>query len=94
MNPREFSEYKEKEFLSPFACLSCDTKGRPEPAEKCQLRTEFQRDRDKILHSKSFRRLSIKHRFFSRREGTTTEQDLLTPLRFHRLLGLLPSHSD
>ncbi len=64
MNPREFSEYKEKEFLSPFACLSCDTKGRPEPAEKCQLRTEFQRDRDKILHSKSFRRLKHKTQVF------------------------------
>ncbi len=58
--PREQTELFEKQFLSENACLSVDSKGRKEPCEPCPLRTCFQRDRDRILHCNSFRRLKHK----------------------------------
>ncbi|MFA5449428.1 MAG: deoxyguanosinetriphosphate triphosphohydrolase [Clostridia bacterium] len=54
----------EREFLSPYAAKSENSKGRLVPIESCPLRTEFQRDRDRILHSKSFRRLKHKTQVF------------------------------
>ena len=60
MLPREQTELFEKQFLSENACLSVDSKGRKEPCEPCPLRTCFQRDRDRILHCNSFRRLKHK----------------------------------
>ncbi len=64
MNLRENLEAKEFELLSPYAAKAQNTKGRAIPAEKDPLRTEFQRDRDRILHSKSFRRLMHKTQVF------------------------------
>lgn len=61
---REMIERRESEYLSPYAVLSKNTKGRMREAEKCPLRTEFQRDRDKIIHCKSFRRLKHKTQVF------------------------------
>lgn len=59
----------EQERLSPFATLSKNSKGRQFPEEKCDIRTDFQRDRDRILHSKSFRRLKHKTQVFIAPEG-------------------------
>lgn len=55
---------REKESLSEFAFLTCNTRGRDIPCEPCRNRTEFQRDRDKIIHSQSFRRLMNKTQVF------------------------------
>lgn len=60
MLPREITEKNERLTLSEYACFADSTKGRLKPAEPDRLRTEFQRDRDKILHSNSFRRLKHK----------------------------------
>lgn len=65
MNIRELEEEKEKSYLSEFAFLSCNSKGRPNPIDEDDIRTCFQRDRDKILHSKEFRRLKHKTQVFS-----------------------------
>ena len=55
---------REKDTLSPYAFLTADTKGRDHPYTKSPMRTEFQRDRDKIIHSQSFRRLMHKTQVF------------------------------
>ncbi len=69
MNIRESLEQWEKEYLSPYAMLSMDSKGRLRPEEQCDIRPVFQRDRDRIIHSKSFRRLKDKTQVFLTPEG-------------------------
>lgn len=69
MNVREMLEEREKQVLSPFAAKSALSKGRVRPLTPCDLRTDFQRDRDRILHSKSFRRLQFKTQVFLSPEG-------------------------
>lgn len=69
MNFRERTEKLEEEILSPYAALSSRSRGRMVPEEKCSVRTEFQRDRDRILHSKAFRRLKHKTQVFISPEG-------------------------
>ena len=57
MTIREQIEKREQEILSPFACLSINSRGRDYDEPQCDIRPVFQRDRDRILHSKAFRRL-------------------------------------
>src|SRR5881394_2296102 len=54
----------EEQWLSPLAVRSYETRGRLAPEEECRLRTPFQRDRDRIVHSKAFRRLKHKTQVF------------------------------
>ncbi|MDR1017134.1 MAG: deoxyguanosinetriphosphate triphosphohydrolase [Lachnospiraceae bacterium] len=64
MNIREQLEEKEEKILSKYASLSKNSKGRVRFEEPCDMRTIFQRDRDRILHCKSFRRLKQKTQVF------------------------------
>lgn len=69
MNIRESLEAWEKEYLSPYAMLSMNSKGRLKEEEQCDIRPVFQRDRDRIIHSKAFRRLKDKTQVFLTPEG-------------------------
>jgi len=63
-NIRQESEDIEKKILSPYAMQSADSKGRKKYVEPCKIRTTYQRDRDRIIHSKSFRKLKEKTQVF------------------------------
>ena len=69
MTVRERREALEQQILSPYACRSVDSRGRQRPAEPCPVRTCFQRDIDRIIHSKAFRRLMHKTQVFLQPEG-------------------------
>ncbi len=69
LTPREQTMRIEAETLSRFATLSQNSAGRARPEEECPLRTVFQRDRDRIIHSKAFRRLKQKTQVFLSPEG-------------------------
>ncbi len=69
MDIREIMEEKEKTELSSYATLACRSRGRARPEEPCDIRTDFQRDRDRILHTKAFRRLKDKTQVFLSPQG-------------------------
>lgn len=69
MTIRETLEQWEKDYLSPYATLSMNSKGRLKEEEQCDIRTVFQRDRDRIIHCKAFRRLKDKTQVFLTPEG-------------------------
>ncbi len=61
---REEMEENEERILSPHACLSRKSRGRLRPEPECDIRVAFQRDRDRIIHCKAFRRLKYKTQVF------------------------------
>ena len=69
MNIREQTQQLELQYLSKYAAFSKNTRGREKQLPPCNLRTEFQRDRDKIIHCKAFRRLKHKTQVFIAPEG-------------------------
>lgn len=69
MTIRERIEQEEQKTLSPYATLSINSKGRDVEEDECDIRPVFQRDRDRILHSESFRRLKDKTQVFLLPEG-------------------------
>lgn len=69
MSVREQSEGWEGEYLAPWAARSARSKGRQFPEAECEIRTCYQRDRDRIIHSKAFRRLKLKTQVFIAPEG-------------------------
>lgn len=69
MTISERTKLIESQILSPYATLSRNTLGRDHPEEQCELRTPFQRDRDRIIHCNSFRRLKHKTQVFLSPEG-------------------------
>ncbi|MBU5434596.1 deoxyguanosinetriphosphate triphosphohydrolase [Pseudoflavonifractor sp. MSJ-37] len=69
MTVREQTEQWERQSLSPYACRAAESRGRARPLEPCPMRTCFQRDADRIVHAKAFRRLMHKTQVFLAPEG-------------------------
>ena len=69
MNIRQKLEQREHEILSTYASFSDESKGRVQSEEPCDLRPIYQRDRDRILHCKAFRRLKQKTQVFLAPQG-------------------------
>ena len=69
MNIRESMEQRELELLSPYAAHSLHSRGRERQEEECDVRTVYQKDRDRILHSKAFRRMKDKTQVFLTPQG-------------------------
>src|SRR5581483_4924646 len=61
---RQELEERERHFLAPFAQFSAETRGRVYPEEPPLWRTDYQRDRDRVIHSRAFRRLEYKTQVF------------------------------
>lgn len=71
MSIREELEALERQTLSPYAALSADSQGRDRPEPQDDIRPVYERDRDRIIHCKAFRRLKHKTQVFIAPEETT-----------------------
>lgn len=85
MSVREDIERRELERLSPDACFSLRSKGREKPEPPCEIRTCFQRDVDRITHSKAFRRLAHKTQVFLKPENDHYRTRLTHTLEVSRI---------
>ena len=83
--PREERERLEHFIVGPYGVLAENTRGRPVPEPECEIRTCFQRDVDRITHSKAFRRLKHKTQVFLRPEGDHYRTRLTHTLEVTRL---------
>ena len=85
MTLREQIHNLEKQTLSPRACLAAESKGRQRPEEECEVRTCFQRDVDRIVYSKAFRRLKHKTQVFLQPEGDHYRTRMTHTLEVNRI---------
>ena len=85
MSIRSYIETTEELDLSPKACLSSRTRGRQRPEEECEIRTCFQRDVDRIVYSKAFRRLKHKTQVFLQPEGDHYRTRMTHTLEVNRI---------
>ena len=85
MTLREQTQRREDAFLAPTACRSAQTKGRARPEEECAVRTPFQRDVDRIVYSKAFRRLKHKTQVFLQPEGDHYRTRMTHTLEVNRI---------
>ncbi|PKK84443.1 MAG: deoxyguanosinetriphosphate triphosphohydrolase [candidate division Zixibacteria bacterium HGW-Zixibacteria-1] len=69
LTPRERLEEYERKILAPYACFSSKSRGRHYPQSEHPIRTAFQRDRDRVIHSAAFRRMEYKTQVFVNHEG-------------------------
>ena len=69
--PREIREKVEMSIIGPYGMLSVNSRGRMQEEEPCSIRTCFQRDIDRITHSKAFRRLKHKTQVFLQPEAVS-----------------------
>lgn len=83
--PREERENLERLIIGQYGVLSANSAGRPVPEDECDVRTCFQRDVDRITHSKSFRRLKHKTQVFLQPEGDHYRTRLTHTLEVTRL---------
>jgi dGTPase len=83
--PRVRREELEKNTLSPLAALAAESRGRERPEPECTLRTCFQRDADRLTHSKAFRRLIHKTQVFLNPEGDHYRTRLTHTLEVSRI---------
>ena len=89
MNLREHTEEVERRTLSPRACLAANSKGRRVEIPPCPIRTCFQRDVDRVMHCKAFRRLKHKTQVFLQPEGDHYRARLTHTLEVARLARTL-----
>ncbi|MGI5963885.1 MAG: deoxyguanosinetriphosphate triphosphohydrolase [Lawsonibacter sp.] len=81
----EQTQQREDRFLSPYACRSTQSKGRLRPEAPCSVRTPFQRDIDRIVYSKAFRRLKHKTQVFLQPEGDHYRTRMTHTLEVNRI---------
>lgn len=85
-------ERREEACLSPYALRAEFSRGRVHPEEECSYRTAFQRDRDRIIHSKAFRRLEYKTQVFAYYEGDHYRTRLTHTLECAQIAGSIAQY--